>query len=255
MSPHLGALRRDIEAALALCDATRFSLPADFFETAFAQRYPLPKEVDRDASFLQSLTATLWTPASGHFPFHLPLCERLVALPTTFKQILQWLHGFSVHAERLLQAADGTTAPLQAFPFLQLLRQWQGFLLLNGGVLKQHGARYVLDDALDGAEQGLPQDGAIDSAFVRAHWPLTPAGAEGDPALVLRSLPVRTPWVFVLPRPSWLMQQSLASYDAFMQHLAQPSRLQRLARANHLQQCWVGRDGTVLKARGSAATD
>lgn len=254
MAPHLDALRRDIDAALALCEAARFSLAADFFETAFAQYHPLPQEVDPDASFLQPLTATLWTPLSGHFPFHAPLCERLVALPTTFKQLLQWLHGFSVHAERLLEAAGDTAAPLQAFPFLQLLRQWRGFLLLNGGVLRQHGARYVLDDAQDDAEQGPRQDGAIDSAFVRAHWPPASADAGADLAAVLRSLPARTPWLFALPRPSWLMRQSLASYEAFMQHLAQPPRLQRLARANHLQQCWVGGDGTVLKARGCAAT-
>lgn len=258
MRPNLEDLQEEMRQAIALWDAARFSIAHSYFEDEFARRYPLPSMVDADASWLQSVTYSLWTPVSGHFSFHLPFCGTPVSLLSQFEETLVFFRAFCAHAERVLALAGAPPDPLRAFPFLMLVRKWSGVLLLNAGVLKKMGARYMLEPA--GAAADAPADaavrerGVIDNAFVRAHLPAIPMRGCEEPREVLRALPSSAPWVFVLPRPTWLMREMLATYDAFIRHLAQEPQLQRLAFENHLQQRWVGRDGALLKERGRAAT-
>lgn len=257
MRPLLEDLQEEMHKALALWEAARFSIAHSYFEDEFARRYPLPSMVDADASRLQSVTYSLWTPVSGHFSFHVPFCVTPVSLLSQFGETLVCFRAFCVHAERVLALAGAPPDPLQAFPFLMLVRKWSGVLLLNASVLKKMGARYMLE--AEGGDTAAPADGAvreagvIDSAFVLAHLPALDMHGCEEPREVLRALPSSAPWVFVLPRPNWLMREMLATYDAFMCYLAQEPQLQRLAFENHLQQRWVGRDGALLKEHGSAA--
>ena len=250
MQQQLDELRRELDEASELFDAD-CAVPHTFFLDEFRRRYPFPDVVDTNKTYTDPVTDQMCNVMGGHYRFDLPYLEKPVSVEETFKSIIRSLGAFTVVAENILDYLPAPDNRIDRFPFFVLVRQWQSFCLLGPKPLKLKQAQYSFAKSAQPAEQGASRTLVIDTAFVKANFPVSSRAVQADdPAPVAAALAHIAPWHFEFPSPLQLARDSIDAYNELLRFLAREDILAQLALADHQRRTWVNRRGRVIKERG-----